>query len=55
MDEKWSIDELETMYLMEYDEDDVEDTGDDVQNFLNWCRENLSHADDALQEKENEK
>ncbi len=43
MEEKWTIDELETMYLFEYNEEDAEDTGDEVQNFLNWCRNNLLH------------
>lgn len=47
MDEKWTIDELETMYLTEYDEDEIEfeSTGDEVQDFLQWCRENLIHID----------
>lgn len=46
MEEKWTIDELEAMHMTEYDEDDIdEDTGDEVQNFLNWCRDNLSHID----------
>lgn len=48
MNEKWSIDELEMIYLTEYDEEDNdenEDTGDEVQNFLNWCRNNLSHVE----------
>lgn len=44
MNEKWSIDELESMYLTEYCEDEVEETsGDDVQDFLQWCRERLYH------------
>ena len=43
--DKWSIDDLEAMYLTEYDEDSIdsdEDTVDEVLNFLNWCRKNLS-------------
>ena len=40
MEEKWTIDELDTMYLFEYNEEDAED---EVQNFLNWCRNNLLH------------
>lgn len=41
---KWTIDELETMYITQYSEEKVEnDTGDEVQNFLNWCRTNLTH------------
>ena len=37
---KFTIDELESMYLTEYDSDDVKDGEDDeVQNFLQWCRE----------------
>lgn len=43
MEEKWTIDELETVYLFEYSEDDTGDTGDEVQNFLNWCKDNLLH------------
>lgn len=44
-DEKWSIDELETMYLTEYEEDTVEEpTGDEVQDFLQWCRKNFTHV-----------
>lgn len=43
-EEKWTIDELETMYLTEYDEDEMsESTGDEVQDFLQWCREKLTH------------
>lgn len=44
--DKWTIDELEAIYLTEYDEDDLPeiDCGDDVQNFLTWCRCNIAHV-----------
>ena len=39
---KFSIDELEMLYLTEYDEDSVEEsTGDEVQDFLIWKRINI--------------
>lgn len=43
-EEKWTIDELEMLYLTEYDEDNIGelDCGDDVQNFFNWCRNHIS-------------
>lgn len=47
--DKWSIDDLEAVYLTEYDEDEIdseEDTGDEVLNFLNWCKKNLSQLDE---------
>ena len=43
---KFSIDELEMLYLTEYDEDSVEEsTGDEVQDFLQWVRENVLKID----------
>lgn len=42
-DIKFSIEELEMLYLTEYDEDCVEEsTGDEVQDFFQWVRENVS-------------
>lgn len=43
-DIKFSIEDLEMLYMTEYDEDDVEeDKGDDVSNFLQWLKENYQN------------
>lgn len=40
-DIKYSIEDLEMLYLTEYDEDELEeDQGEDVLNFLTWLRDN---------------
>lgn len=44
---RFDIDELEALYLEEYDKDELGDIdcGDDVRNFLAWCRNNISKDD----------
>ena len=43
MDEPYTLDELEMIYLTEYDEDEVdEDTGEEVIDFINWLRKRNS-------------
>lgn len=42
--DEWSLEDLELMYMTEYDDEelsDEDDAGDDVLNFLNWCKKNL--------------
>ena len=41
MDNKFTIEDLEMIYLTEYDEDELEeDTWEEVLNFLSWLRDN---------------
>lgn len=43
MEQFFTLDQLEALYLTQYDADTVmESTGDEVQDFLQWCRENVT-------------